>query len=312
MKKSMPKFVPRLTGATNSSGRNYQPNNFLKQEERKMALCKDTPGFQCKEFSSMKKLLSLKGKNALITGGAGGIGRSVGKAMAELGANIILVDIVQREKELQGLVTEIQKMYGVKASCVTGDVASEKSVNEFISRVTETFGKIHILHNNAGVILPDDGDDVPYEKWKWLMSIDLDGAFLVGRAVANHMKEHGEGGAIINTASMSGHIINRSPNHDYGTAYCTAKAAVKHMTKAMAGNYIKYGIRINSISPGVVLSGIHDNIPAELMEFARKEVPLGRFGSLDEIASIVAFMATDAAGFMVGTDILVDGGQCIN
>jgi NAD(P)-dependent dehydrogenase (short-subunit alcohol dehydrogenase family) len=277
-----------------------------------MALCKDTPGFQCKEFSSMKQLLSLKGKNAMITGGAGGIGRSVGKAMAELGANIALVDIDPRAKELQRLAAEIQEKYGVKAFHVTGNVASEKSVDEFVSKVTETFDKIHILHNNAGVILPEDEDDVPYERWRWLMSIDLDGAFLVGRAVANHMKGHGAGGVIINTASMSGHIINRSPNHDYGTAYCTAKAAVKHMTKAMAGNYIKYGIRVNSISPGVVLSGIHDNVPAELMEFARGEIPLGRFGCLDEIASIVAFMATDAAGFMVGTDILVDGGQCIN
>ena len=277
-----------------------------------MALCKDTPGFQCKEFSSMKELLSLQGKNALITGGAGGIGRSVGKAMAELGANIALVDIAPREDELRAIAGEIREKYGVKTYYTAGDVSSENSVNAFLAKVFDEFGKIHILHNNAGVILPEDGDDVSYEKWRWLMSIDLDGAFLVGRAVANHMKEHGEGGAVINTASMSGHIINRSPGHNYGTAYTTAKAAVMHMTKAMAANYIKYGIRVNSISPGVVLSGIHDNVPAELLEFALGEVPLGRFGYLDEIAGVVAFMATDAAGFLVGSDILADGGQCIN
>lgn len=275
-------------------------------------LCKDSEEFSAREFTSLAERFTLKGKSALVTGAAGGIGRSTTKAFAELGADVALMDIPQRADYLGELCSDIRRKYDVKAIAVTGDVSNEDSVKAFVHHVADAYGTIDVLHNNAGIILQNDNDQVAYEEWKRLMDIDLNGIFLVGRTVANLMAAHKHGGTIINTASMSGHIINRSPEHNYGTAYFAAKAGVMHLTKAMAANYIKYGIRINSISPGVVLSGIHDNVPINMMQSGLNEIPMGRFGYLDEIADMVAVLATDLSSFMVGTDILVDGGQCIN
>lgn len=275
-------------------------------------LCKDTPQFASREFTSLAERFTLKGKKALVTGAAGGIGRSTAKAFAELGADVALMDIPQKKEYLDELCRGIAEKYGVKAISVVGNVADEESVKTFVQEVVDAFGTIDVLHNNAGIILYGDSDHVDYKEWRRLLNIDLDGVFLVGRTVANLMVDHGHGGAIINTASMSAHIWNRNPNHNYGLAYGTAKAAVLHMTKGMAANYIKYGIRVNSVSPGVVLSGIHDNVPAYMMQGSLNEIPLGRFGSLDEIAGMVAVLATDLASFMVGSDVLIDGGQCIN
>lgn len=275
-------------------------------------MCKDTENFAAREFTSLARMFTLKGKAALVTGAAGGIGRSTAKAFAELGANVALMDLPQKKEQLEAICKGIEETYGVKAIAVTGNVADEDSVKAFVKEVSDTFGTIDVLHNNAGIILPEDNDHVKYSDWKRMLDIDLNSVFLVGQTVANLMVDHRHGGAIINTASMSGHIWNRQAGHNYGFTYCTAKAAVMHLTKGMAANYIKYGIRINSVSPGVVLSGIHDNVPVSMMDFSLNEIPMGRFGYLDEIAGMVAVLATDLASFMVGSDVLIDGGQCIN
>lgn len=275
-------------------------------------LCKDSKEFSVEEVQSVSDLFTLRGKKALITGGAGGIGRSTAKAFADLGADVALMDIPQKEDELKKICEQIQHSYHVDAIYVTGNVADEASVDKFVGQVTDHFGTIDILHNNAGIINPGDCADTPISAWKRLLDINLTGMLLVGRAVANVMIRDGHGGAIINTASMSAHIINKNKTEEYGFAYTTSKAAVLHLTHGMACQYIKYGIRVNSISPGVVISGIHDEVPASIMEFSATEVPIKRFGKLSEIAGAVAFLATDLAGFMVGTDILIDGGQCLN
>ena len=228
-----------------------------------------------------------------------------------MGADVALMDISTKRAELDRTVTEITDQYGVKAVAATGDVADEGSVTRFIQEAVEAMGTIDVLHNNAGIITLDRAD-MSLAEWRRLMSINVDGVMLVGRAAADVMIEHGHGGAIINTASMSGHIINRSPDANHGFAYTTSKAAVLHMTRAMAAEYIKYGIRVNSVSPGVVLSGIHDMAPANIMHDGLTDVPAGRFGTLDEVAGVVAFLASDLSSFMVGSDVLVDGGQCIN
>lgn len=187
------------------------------------------------------------------------------------------------------------------------------SVKKFVQEAVDQLGTIDVLHNNAGIILPTDvSADTPVEDWQRLMNIDLNGVMLVGRTVANVMIAHKHGGSIINTASMSAHIWNHVKGHTYGFAYGVAKAGVLHLTKGMAANYIKYGIRVNSISPGVVLSGIHDYVPIKYLETSLQDIPMGRFGYLDEMASIVAFLATDMASYMVGADVLADGGTCIN
>ena len=269
-------------------------------------LAKECEAYRCKEFTSIYKLLSLEGKKALVTGGAGGIGRSTVKAFAELGADVALMDIPSKLTDVQRICDEIKDKYPVNAVAVTGDVADEASVKEFVAQTVEAFGTIHILHSNAGIVLPGDNPNAPIDGWNKVLGVNLTGMMLVCRTVANVMIEHQHGGAIINTASKSAHIISGN-----GFSYAATKAAVIHMTKAMAAQYVPYGIRVNSISPGVVLSGIHDNVPVEGMEHMLGLIPMKRFGTLDEIAGWVAVLASDVAGFMTGSDILVDGGQCI-
>lgn len=270
-------------------------------------LAKDCPEYQPKEYSSIFNLLSLKGKTALITGAAGGIGRSTAKAFAELGANVALMDIPPKLEALQNICQEIEDKYHVKALAVTGDVSQEESVLEFVGKTEEYFGTIDILHNNAGIAINGDSPDIKIEDWNRVIGINLTGMMLVGRTVANVMIKHKNGGSIINTASMSAHIINTK-----GYSYAATKAGVMHMTKAMAAAYVDDRIRVNSISPGVILSGIHDMVPVEGMQYLTSLVPMKRLGSLDDIAGMIAVMASDVAAFMTGEDILVDGGQTLH
>lgn len=275
-------------------------------------LCKDSEEFSAKEYTSIKARFTLAGKKALVTGAAGGIGRTAAQAFAELGADVALIDIPAKKEVLDTIADKISSKFGVKAIGVEGDVSDEASVKAAIGRIVEKFGTIDVVFNNAGIIMRGDNANVELEKWNNMIAVNLTGILLVGREAANVMIQHKHGGSIINTASMSGHIINRTPTEEYGFSYTTTKAGVLHLTHGMAANYIKYGIRVNSISPGVVLSGIHDNIPVEYLGPMVKEVPIRRFGSLVEVADAVAFLATDMASFMVGSDILIDGGQCLN
>ena len=266
-----------------------------------------------KDLRNFKADFSLEGKVALITGAAGGIGRSTAAGFAQLGAKVMLMDLPRQEEKLQANCKEITEMYGVEADYVMGDVSDETSVIEFVNKTVEKFGKIDVLHNNAGfsfgasVKVPE----MPVEKWQASLNVNLTGIFLVGRTVANKMKEMGIRGAIINTASMSGHIVNTE------AAYCTTKAAVKHLSSCMALDYIKDGIRINSISYGGALSGLHETFcktPEALAaryEILDRNTPIGRLATLSECVGPVLYLATDLSSYMTGADLLVDGAYCV-
>lgn len=273
-------------------------------------LCRDHPDFAARESGSIKELFTLAGKKCLVTGAAGGIGRSTAKAFAELGGDVCLVDIPQKEENLKAICADIEAKFGVRAIYACGDVSDEASVLECVGYAGKEFGTIDVVHSNAGIILPGDGPNVPVEEFRKVLDINLVGMMLVSRACANIMIRDGHGGHIIHTASQSGHIVNAGwQDGDFGYAYHTSKGAALQMTRAMALNYIKYGIHVNSVSPGVVLSGIHDPVPAFLLKSSLDKIPQGRFGYLQEIASTVAFLATDLSSFCVGTDIIVNGGE---
>jgi len=275
-------------------------------------LCKDSKNFSVSEVETMKNKFTLEGKKALVTGAAGGIGRSTARAFADMGADVALMDLPSAKGKLEEICAGIQERYGVKAIALAGDVADEYSVLDFVGEAARELGTLDVLHNNVGIFNPADNADIDIDEWKRLLDINLTGMLLVGRTVANVMIKDGHGGSIINMASMSGHIYNKTGDDNYSFSYPTAKAGVLHLTRGMASHYIKYGIRVNSVSPGVTLSGTHDNLPISVMENAALQVPIRRFGRLSEIAGVIAFLATDIAGFMVGSDVLIDGGQCIN
>ncbi len=151
----------------------------------------------------------LEGKKAFITGGAGGIGRSVTVALAQAGTDVAIVDIKEKEDASRDLTEKLSKEYGVKAVSVSTDVSDPKSVDRMIQSIVEAFGTIDIAHNNAGTIAGFGLDvEIPFEEWRRNIEINLFVVFLTGRAAARVMIENGKGGVIINTASMSGMIVN--------------------------------------------------------------------------------------------------------
>lgn len=268
---------------------------------------------QIPDLQSMKSLFTLEGKVALVTGASGGIGRSTAAGFAELGARVMLMDLPRQEENLKQYCQEISERYGTEADYVLGDVSDEASVNAFVAKTVERFGSIDVLHNNAGISMGGTAkiETMPLEKWQHEIDINLTGIFIVGRAVANVMKAQGRGGSIINTASMSGRIVNTE------AAYCSSKAAIIHLTACMAIEYIKDNIRVNSISFGGMLSGLHETFcrtPETLAaRYATldKNTPIGRLGTLSETVGPVLFLATDLSSYMTGADLLVDGAYAV-
>ena len=274
------------------------------------------------DLRSIKDGFTLTGKKALVTGAAGGIGRSTAAAFAELGADVAILDIAPRLEEAQKVADQLAERYGVTTLAVACDVSDAVAVDAAIAQVAETLGGLDVVHSNAGIVSMNDNPDMPVEEWERVLRVNLTGMFLINRAAAATMKAAGTRGSIINTCSMSGSIVN-NPGQErrHGIAYATSKAGVKHLTKAMAADYALAGIRVNSVSPGVMLSGIHDEFLAssgtsneQFNAAALHEpfsVPMGRFGDMNEIGGIVAFLATDLASYMTGADVLVDGGTTI-
>lgn len=261
-------------------------------------------------------MISLKGKTAFITGAGGGIGRASAAALADIGADVALMDIPQKREVLVENCKIIEERYHVTAIPVTGNVADEGDVVRMIDEVVNKLGRLDVVFSNAGIGgVQDNPREIALETWNKLLNVNQTGMFLVDRTAANKMAELGNGGSIINTASMSGHIINkmqRNQMKEHMCAYAATKAAVIQLTKSIAASYVTDNIRCNSISPGMILSGLHDNMDMDaLMEFVHDEVPMDRFASLDEIVGIIVFLASDLSTYATGSDFVIDGGVTI-
>ena len=263
------------------------------------------------ELDSVYDMLSLRGKVALITGAAGGIGRSTSAAMAELGAKVMLMDIPAKEEELKQNIADIKKRYNAEAAYVLGDIRDPQSIEAFVSKTAETFGTIDILHNNAGIGGVGDDADITLDVWNNVVATNLTGPLLVAQAVVRVMKAHNHGGSIITTASMSGVIVNTGPG------YASTKAGVRHLTDSLAMALAADNIRCNSVCYGYILSGMHENMgssDAEHIEGMYKHfedsTPLGRMGTLSDAVGCVVYLASDLSRFMTGASIICDGGYC--
>jgi len=263
------------------------------------------------ELDSVYDMLSLKGKVALVTGAAGGIGRSTAAAMAELGAKVMLTDIPKAEENLKLYTAQIRERYGAQVEYVTGDVTDPQSIQSFVDKTVETFGTIDILHNNAGIGGKGDDAEIKPEVWNRAVAVNLTGPLLVAQAVVRVMKAHGHGGSIITTSSMSGVIVNTGPG------YAATKAGVKHLTDSLAMQLADDGIRCNSVCYGFVLSGMHESMgfpDDETLEGVYKDMesrtPLGIIGSLSDAVGCVIYLASDLSRFTTGTSIICDGGYC--
>jgi NAD(P)-dependent dehydrogenase (short-subunit alcohol dehydrogenase family) len=245
----------------------------------------------------------LKGRNALITGASKGLGRAMAVALAKQGAHLILV---ARDKEkLEAVAKEVVDA-GSQADVFAADIAKEDQVLQLESDVSAKVGKVQILINNAGMNLRKNLTDYTLEEWRGVQDTNLTSVFLMCRSFLPHMKGTGYG-RILNMTSIMAHV-----SLPQRTAYSSTKAALLGLTKALALEVATEGITVNGISPGPFATEMNTPIlqnPELNAQFVSK-IPVGRWGKVEEIGALAAFLCGDDAGFITGTDILIDGGWC--
>ncbi|MBU8908738.1 SDR family NAD(P)-dependent oxidoreductase [Desertibacillus haloalkaliphilus] len=238
----------------------------------------------------------LQDKVAVITGGASGIGAATARLFVAEGAKVVLVDLNEEkgkamEEELKGLQAE--------ALFVKADITSEEEVTNIYKQTIDTFGKVDIVFNNAGIGRTLPTHELEYSEWRKTVNVDLDGVFLVARGAIREMLKAG-GGTIVNTASMYGWV--GAPGN---AAYNAAKAGVVNLTRSLALEYAENNIRVNALCPGYIDTPI---IPEEVKNQLSAATPMKRLGTSEEMAKAVLFMASDDSTFMTGNSLVVDGG----
>lgn len=242
----------------------------------------------------------LKGKTAVITGSGRGIGKAIAVKLASLGANIVINDIPQ-STDADATCEEIKAM-GVGAICIKGDVRNIDDVKALVDGAVKEFGKIDIFVNNAGVTRDGLMLRMSEEDWDLVLDINLKGAFHCIKTVARPMMKV-KGGSIINIASVVGVMGNAGQAN-----YSASKAGLIGLTKTTAKEFSSRGIRCNAVAPGFIASAMTDKLSDEVKQQYFDAIPLGKFGTVDNIADTVAFLASDMSSYITGQVICVDGG----
>ncbi|OBJ55396.1 SDR family oxidoreductase [Mycobacterium asiaticum] len=250
---------------------------------------------------SVLDLFDLRGKKALVTGASSGIGKKVAVAYVQAGAEIAIA--ARHLDALEELADEIAAAGG-RAVPIACDVTREDQVSAMIDAVTAELGGIDIAVCNAGIVSVTPMLDMSLEEFERIQSTNVTGVFLTAQAAARAMVRQGRGGSIITTASMSGHIINIPQQVGH---YCTSKAAVIHLTKAMAVEFAQYDIRVNAVSPGYIMTELVEPL-AEYHRQWEPKIPMGRIGRPEELTGLYLYLASAASSYMTGSDVVIDGG----
>lgn len=257
-----------------------------------------------KTSTHIQDLFSLKGKVASITGSSGGIGWAVAEAYAQAGADVA---IWYNSKPAEDKAQYLEKTYGVKSKAYKCNVSDAKEVEKVILQIEKDFGKLDIFVANAGVpwTLGKSIEVEGYDEWQKIIDLDLSAVYYCAKVAGQIFKKNGKGSFII-TASMSGHIVNVP---QLQAPYNAAKAACIHLAKSLAVEWAPFA-RINSVSPGYILTDISDFVDEKIKLTWHKLIPMGREAQPHELVGAYVYLASDASTYTTGTDILVDGGYC--
>jgi len=251
----------------------------------------------------------LDGRVALVTGGGQGIGRAFAHALGEAGAAVAVVDISTGHAE--AVAAELAAK-GVDALPLVADVSQPDQVNAMVAAVVARWGGLTIGVNNAGIGFWADAEAMTVEEWDRVIALNLRGVFLCAQAEGRVMLEAGYG-KIINTASMSGRIVNTPQNQ---AAYNASKAGVIQLTRSLAAEWARRGVRANSISPGYTRTLLVDNLLAtpigqNMAPTWLSMTPMGRMGEVTDLQGAVVYLASEASDFMTGHDLVIDGGYSV-
>ena len=244
--------------------------------------------------------LSLKGKVALITGGAAVIGLAIAERYLQNGARVALLDRAPQ-------VAEVARQLDAKAALgVVADVTDAASVERAVAQIEAHFGRLDVLVNSAGIVALHPAEELPEAAWDATLAVNLKGVFLTCQAVGRRFIRQ-RGGSIINLASQAGVVA--LPNH---LAYCASKAGVIGLTQVLALEWGPHNVRVNAISPTVVLTELGRKAwSGEVAEQMKQKIPLRRFAEAQDIAASALFLAGDAAAMITGANLVVDGGYTI-
>ena len=245
-------------------------------------------------------MIDLTGKSAVVTGGSRGIGRAIALRLAKQGADVAF-SYRGNEAAAKETAAAIEAL-GRRALPVQADVSQPESADELIKVALEAFGKIDILVNNAGVTRDDLIMRMSLDDWRTVLETNLFGAFYATKAVTRPMLK-AKGGRIVNITSVSGQAWQTGQAN-----YSSAKAGLIGLTKATARELASRGITCNAVAPGFVLTELTKDLPENLQAQLTERTPLGRFGTVEEIADAVAFLVSDEAAFITGQVLAVDGG----
>lgn len=268
--------------------------------------------------SHYKSLFELNGKTAVVTGAVGILGQRFCRGLAEFGARIVVVDLdLDRCTAFAG---ELEREYGTPALGVACDVSDTISVSNMVEQTVKCFGAIHILHNNAASKSTDldaffaSTEKYSLSEWRKIMSVNVDGMFLVAQAVGGQMQKQGTGGSIIQTASIYGLLSSDKRIYEGSfylgrqisnpAVYSTSKAAVVGLTRYLAANWGDMRIRVNALVPAGVETGQNDTFKARYSA----RVPLARMAQADEMVGALVYLASDASSYVTGHCLVVDGG----
>lgn len=261
------------------------------------------------EARSILERFRLDGRVALVTGAGQGIGRGFAHALGEAGAAVAVADIVtERAETVAGELAEKD----IDALAITADVTEAELVQAMVDAVLARWGRLTIAVNNAGIGFWAGLETMEKEQWDQVLDLNLTGVFLCAQAEARVMLEAGYG-KIINTASMSGHIVNTPQKQ---AAYNASKAGVIHLTRSMAAEWASRGVCVNSISPGYTRTKLVADLLASpegqrMVPVWMELTPMGRMAEVTDLQGAVVYLASEASDFMTGHDLVIDGGYCL-
>lgn len=252
-------------------------------------------------MNSRSDIFHLEGRRALITGASGGLGRHFASVLAGRGAEVVLA--ARRAQALEEACLEIRRAGG-KADSIVLDIADGDAVRGYF----EKSGPFDIIVNNAGISRPGPLIDLAEEDWQQVIDVDLTAAFRVCQAAARNMRDEARGGTIINVASILGKRVTGGVG-----AYTAAKAGLVQMSRAMALEWARYGIRVNALCPGYIATDINrDFFDSDAGKALVRRVPMRQLGSLADLDGPLLLLASDAGRFMTGTELVADGGHLVS